>query len=503
MIRAAKERVGITSGTHAASPASHRERILDRRHRSLTVGSVLAVSIVAFEGLALTTVAPVITKDLGDTSLYGWVFSAFLLSQIVGTVVAGQQADRRGIKSPFLVALALFGVGLVVCGVSAGLLVFLLGRALQGLGAGALATCVYAIVNTAYPDHLRPRMLAALSSAYVFPALVGPGAAGFVAETVTWRAVFFGFLPFLLVVGLLATPAFGYLSPKIMVGHEAEARANRLPAAFGLAAGTGLLLAGLQARPAILSVLLLAAGIAAAGPSLRRLLPEGTFAARRGLPATVAARGLFGAAYLCAEVYLILALTSLGGYSATAAGLVVSARAICWAAGTWLQERWDKGHRGRGRRARVVTGVSLMVSGIAVFSIPVFVGAAPGIGGALLGSATMALGIGLAHPSTSAVAFALAPKGREGGVSSSLQLADCFAPGLAAGVGGTLVELGRSSMEGVSLAFGFSFALAALALLSALRLPTTKSEPAGVAATLRPVPADSCSTPPNAGRVIY
>jgi MFS family permease len=493
MIEAAKETTATTSGTHNELPTTHYERLLDRRHRSLTVGSVLATSIVAFEGLALTTVAPVITRDLGDTSLYGWVFSAFLLSQIVGTVCAGQQADWRGIEAPFLAALALLGVGLVVCGVSAGVPAFLLGRALQGLGAGALTTCVYATVNTAYPDHLRPRMLAALSSAYVLPALMGPAMAGFIAETFTWRAVFLGFIPLLLAVGLLGAPGFGQLGPKSTASREAEA--NRLPAAVGLAAGTGLLLAGLHAAPTILAVVLLTAGLAATVPSLRTLLPEGTFAGRRGLPATVAARGLFGAAYLCAEVYLVLALTTLGGYSATAAGIVVSARAICWAAGTWVQERWDERHQGRGRRARVVIGVSLMASGIAVISFPVFGGAAPGIGGALLGSAMTALGIGLAHPSTSAVAFALAPRGREGGVSSSLQLADCFAPGLAAGVGGALVELGRSSSGGLGLAFGFSLALAALALLSALRLPATGSEPAGVASSSLPASPTAARRP--------
>ena len=172
------------------SPASERERegILDRRHRTLTVGSILAVSVVAFEALALATVAPVVARDLGGVGLYGWIFSAFLLAQIVGAVAAGQQADRDGPAGPFFVSLALLGAGLLAGALSPNMTVIILSRALQGLGGGALVTCVYAIINTSYPDNLRPRMLAAFSGAFVLTALRGSAIAGCVAEAFTWRA---------------------------------------------------------------------------------------------------------------------------------------------------------------------------------------------------------------------------------------------------------------------------------------------------------------------------
>src|SRR3954447_11745791 len=88
--------------------------ILDRQHRVLTAGVILAITAVAFEGLAVTTIAPAIAGELRGLALYGWIFSGYALAQIVGTVVAGQWVDRRGPGLPATVAVALFGVGLAL-----------------------------------------------------------------------------------------------------------------------------------------------------------------------------------------------------------------------------------------------------------------------------------------------------------------------------------------------------------------------------------------------------
>lgn len=341
------------------------EGIFDQRYRALTVGAILAVSIVAFEALALTTVAPTIAGDLDSLGLYGWIFSAFLLAQIVGAVAAGQQADRRGPAKPFLISLSLLGAGLLVGALAPNMTVLVGGRFLQGLGGGALVTCVYAIIGTEYPDSLRPRMLAAFSSAFVLPALIGPAIAGFVADQYTWRAVFWGFLPFVAVVGLLTTPAFGRLAHSEANAANRASTRSRLPSAILLAVGTGLLLAGLkiatnddlslagrEIHPAIASLPVAVAGLATVIPALRSVLPAWTLTFRHGLPATVAAKGLLAAGYFYTEVYLVLALKSLAGYEATTSGLVVSAGALSWTMGTWTQERLDRWREGAGRRGR-------------------------------------------------------------------------------------------------------------------------------------------------------
>ena len=61
----------------------------------LTLGLVLTVAAVAFETLAIATVLPAVVEELGGLHLYGWAFSAFLLTQLVAIVIAGLIAPAR------------------------------------------------------------------------------------------------------------------------------------------------------------------------------------------------------------------------------------------------------------------------------------------------------------------------------------------------------------------------------------------------------------------------
>src|SRR6187402_2784400 len=82
----------------------------------LTIGLLLTVSFVAFETLAVATVLPAVAADLGGINLYGWAFSAFLLTQLVGIVISGLLADERGPVWSFALGVVLFSSGLLVGG---------------------------------------------------------------------------------------------------------------------------------------------------------------------------------------------------------------------------------------------------------------------------------------------------------------------------------------------------------------------------------------------------
>ena len=64
--------------------------------RLLTIGLIGLVTAAAFEGMAVPTVLPAMVSDLGGLDLYGWAFSAFWLTNIIGITLAGSDADRRG-----------------------------------------------------------------------------------------------------------------------------------------------------------------------------------------------------------------------------------------------------------------------------------------------------------------------------------------------------------------------------------------------------------------------
>src|SRR5690348_17322775 len=88
------------------------------QRRALTLGLVLTITFVASEALAVVTVMPVVARDLGGLRLYGWVFSGFMLGAVIGIVLAGREADRRGPAIPFVAGVVLFGSGLAIAGLA-------------------------------------------------------------------------------------------------------------------------------------------------------------------------------------------------------------------------------------------------------------------------------------------------------------------------------------------------------------------------------------------------
>ena len=120
--------------------------------RALTAGLVLTITFIASEALAVVTVMPLVARDLGGLDLYGWVFSAFMLGSVVGIVVAGREADRRGPGGPYVAGLALFAAGLLVAGLAPAMPVLVAGRALQGLGAGAVPAVAYVSIGRSLPE---------------------------------------------------------------------------------------------------------------------------------------------------------------------------------------------------------------------------------------------------------------------------------------------------------------------------------------------------------------
>ena len=125
--------------------------------RQLTGGLVMTVTLVAFESLSVATILPVVSRQLGDLRLYGWVFSAFFLSSLVGIVVSGALSDRRGIGPPLIGGLVIFAAGLAIAGTATNMPVLVAGRVVQGFGAGTVPAAAYAAIGRAYPSRVQPK----------------------------------------------------------------------------------------------------------------------------------------------------------------------------------------------------------------------------------------------------------------------------------------------------------------------------------------------------------
>ena len=101
-----------------------------QRQRALAIGLVSCTSLIAFETTSLLTALPTIADELHGDYLYGATLAAYMLADIIGLVTAGEQADRRGPKAPFIGCIAIFLLGLVVASIAPAMPIVLLGRVL-------------------------------------------------------------------------------------------------------------------------------------------------------------------------------------------------------------------------------------------------------------------------------------------------------------------------------------------------------------------------------------
>src|SRR5215471_6892965 len=431
--------------------------------RALTLGLVLTITFVASEALAVITVMPVVARDLGGLRLYGWVFSGFMLGAVIGIVLAGREADRRGPAIPFVAGVVLFGSGLAIAGL-----------VVQGVGAGAVPSVAYATIGRCFPGPLQARMMAVLSTAWVAPGLIGPAISAVVAHLFGWRWVFLGLLPVVALAGSIAVPALVRLGPP----GATQTQEHRPVDAIRTAAGATIFLAGLglvaSTPPA--SAALILAGVGFGLPALRRLVPAGTLTARSGLPATILLRGLLTFTFFGADAYVTLTITAVRHRSPVVAGVAVTGATLAWTAGAWMQARLSESWEGR-RLVRL--GLVIVLAGIGGMvlvlqpAVPVAVG---------LAAWTVAgLGMGLGYAPISLIMLRMAPPGREGRASASLNLADVLGTAIGIGVGGAAVAVaaGKQLHVGIAVAFAVTAVVGVIALVLTRRLPpgTVSSPP--------------------------
>jgi MFS family permease len=269
----------------------------------LSLGLVLTIVVVAFEGLAVATIMPITALALRGLALYAWSFSGFMLGSLVGTVAVGEYAERHGPALPLKGGLAVFSCGLLACGAARTMPVFIAGRVIEGLGTGAVRSLVWLTLNRAYPAKTQARMGAVLSSAWILPSLVGSALAG-IARVWSWRVVFLALLP------LVPCALWLILQPLTHIDAQPapETISSRTRSAVQLAVGVALLLFGLQQSSLAAIAGFVTAGAVLAWPALRRTLPSGTLRLRRGLPAVLGTRGLLTFAFFAALAFFPLAL---------------------------------------------------------------------------------------------------------------------------------------------------------------------------------------------------
>jgi MFS family permease len=458
----------MASVTVTARVKRSRSTLWTPARRFTTIGLVVVMTLIAFEYLGVATALPTLVASLHGGRLYAWPITAFSAASAIGSAVAGRWADRRGPGMPLLTSIALFCAGLVVAGTAADMSVLLVGRVVQGVGAGAATVAMYVLIAQAYEKSDRPAMSAVLAGAWVVPSLIGPVVAGFVTVAFGWRWVFLGLVPLLVVGTAFVVPVVRRLPPASRAVNP-TARKGLVAAAVAAAVGVAAITAGAQQLDWV-SAPVIAVGLALTVFAVRRLLPRGTFRAGRGLPSVVLSRGMMAGAYNSAESYVPLTLTAVHGLTPSLAGLPLTIGALGWSAASAWQGRYAQLSRSKLLRVAMVL-VAVGIAGVAFVALrqvpswvlfPAWVFAGTG------------MGIGM--PAVAVLVLGQSPDDEQGFNSSAVQLAEVMATVTLVGLGGVLINvLGSTSHPGGPLLL-FDLVLAGIAALGAL-IPGGRTQP--------------------------
>ena len=174
------------------SPAVTRQSVGLRSERGPILLSVmLAIGLIAIDTTIIATAVPSIVSDLGGFSQFPWLFSVYLLTQVVTVPLYGKLADSVGRKPLMLFGITVFIVGSVLCGAAWSMVTLIVARALQGIGAGAIAPMSMTIVGDLYSVEERAKVQGYVASVWGMAAVLGPTLGGVFSEYISWRWIFY------------------------------------------------------------------------------------------------------------------------------------------------------------------------------------------------------------------------------------------------------------------------------------------------------------------------
>lgn len=429
--------------------------MLRGRRGRLTLGLLLLEALVAVQSLVIATIAPDIRRDLGMVELYGLVFAASSLATIASIPITGRAVDAMGSRRILLPVLALFSAGLLVAATAPAMPVLLAGQFLIGAGGGGLYALSLGTIAKAFPDRLRPRVMALLATMWILPGLFGPPFAALVATTVGWRWAFAAPLPLVLLGWALTAPTLDLVpAPERAPGTRLHLRWP-----LQLMAGAALFLSALTiVRPWAIAVV--AAGVAIGLPALRRIVPAGTFRAAPGRPAAGASAFLLSAGFLAMDAFLTLMLTDVRDLTLGQASVAITAASVTWALGSL----WQSGRAERMSLPRLLRIGTLLVLAGQVAVTATLVESVP-LTWAFAGWAVVGVGMGISFPTIPLAAMRVTEAGEESGQLSSVLLLDFLGVAIGAGLAGGVVAVSDAFDRPLSHGIAGAFAIGLIALL--------------------------------------
>ncbi|MCW2613738.1 MAG: major facilitator superfamily 1 [Frankiales bacterium] len=318
------------------APAPTRASVGLRSERGPVLGAImLSTALIALDSTIIATAVPSVVDDLGGFSQFPWLFSVYLLAQAVTVPVYGKLADVVGRKPLLIFGIVVFLAASLFCGLAWSMPALIVGRALQGLGAGAIQPIGLTIIGDLYSVAERAKVQGYVASVWAAASVLGPTMGGLFSDYLSWRWIFFINLP----LGALAIVA---LQRRFSETVERRKHELDLTGAVLLTVGCSLLILGLLEGGTAWAwasgtsygvlggaLLLLVAFVLVERRAAEPVLPLWIFRRRVLVGGNLAALGV-GALLIGLSSYVPTWVQGVLGTGAVEAGLTLGALTIGW-----------------------------------------------------------------------------------------------------------------------------------------------------------------------------
>ncbi len=424
------------------------------------------ISMHAVNVFIVTTILPSVVHEIGGLRYFAWSTTLYVVASLMGGANTAQLMRRIGIRQSYRVALGCFALGCLICAAAPSMAVLLLGRLVQGFGAGILSALSFSMVRVLFPQPLWSRAFSVVSVAWGIATLGGPAIGGIFAQYDAWRAAFWSLLGLTPILLLLVEANL----PRGMARPSGPAMpVSRIGLAL-LAASALAVSTGSMATDPWLNAL----GLAGAAVGLlvfRRLEARG--------PARVLPRGACDPATKLGGVYLAMLLLLLGvnseifvpyflqvlhGMSPLHAGYLSALMSGGWSVASITSAASD------GRAMMLRIGPLAMAAGLfMLFMLMPMRDASSLLALSAMGAGLAAIGagIGMCWPHLGAAVFAYAPEDERDLASASITTVIMVGNAFGSALGGMVTNVANVAQT-PSHAASWLFALFTLAPIGAV-----------------------------------